>query len=490
MVMWRASGRRWALLLFVFLLGVGIGRLSLPQGLGTNSPLLAGPFFGGKQEVRLPAAFAPLAEAYGTLQAKYYDPSQLNDESLARGAVKGMLEALGDPYTAYMTREELARFQESLSTSIEGIGAEVMLLGGRVTVISPIEGSPAERAGIRPNDQIVEVNGESLEGLDLTTAVNKIRGPKGTKAVLKVLRPGHEEPIVLEIVRDRIPLETVRTQLLEREGKTYAWIRVTSFNEDTAERFLAAMRQAEEDGAEGFLVDLRGNPGGYLEAAKKILEALVPREGVMYMIEGRDGKREVAHSKLKGTPPPLVVLVDEGSASASEIVAASLKAHGYPVVGVRSFGKGTVQSTADLASGGALKLTIAKWLDPNGEWIHGKGVEPTVVVEPAPYAKLPPVSSDKPLGQGQAGKQVEVLQKTLAALGYAPGREDGYFDAGTAAALRKFQADHGLSASGEADPATQGVLWDALYQKIRNPDDDPQLQKALEVLAQEPVPAR
>jgi len=484
MVMRRVSGRKLALLLFVFLLGVGIGRFSLPQGFGTNSPLFAGPFFGGKQEVQLPAAFAPIAETFGTLQAKYYDPSKLDDETLARGAVKGMLEALGDPYTTYMTREELVRFQESLSTSIEGIGAEVMLLGGRVTVISPIEGSPAERAGIRPNDQIVEVNGESLEGLDLTSAVNKIRGPKGTKAALKVLRPGHEEPIVLEIVRDRIPLETVRAKLLEREGKTYAWIRVSSFNEDTAERFLAAMRQAEKDGAQGFLVDLRGNPGGYLEAAKKILEALVPQEGVMYMIEGRDGKREVAHSKLKETPPPLVVLVDEGSASASEIVAASLKAHGYPIVGVRSFGKGTVQSTTDLASGGALKLTIAKWLDPNGEWINGKGVEPTVVVEPAPYAKLPPVSSDKPLKEGQAGKQIEVLQKTLVALGYAPGREDGYFDAGTAAALKKFQAEHGLPASGEAEPATQGVLWDVLYKKVRDPADDPQLQKALEVLAQ------
>lgn len=437
------------------------------------------------QTVKAPAEFRRLIDAYAILRDGYFDKTAATPDRLVDGAIKGMIDALDDPYTAYLDPEELKQFEESLSSSFEGIGTEVTMIGGRVTVVSPFKDSPAEKAGIRPNDQIVSVDGESIEGLSLQEAVKKIRGPKGTKVVLGILRSGMTEPITITVVRDTIPLESVYSRLYEVNGQKLGRIEITSFSENTAQRFFDELKRLQKEGAQGFVIDVRGNPGGYLEAVTNILEQLVPHEGIMYQVENQSGRREVYRSKQKGDGLPLVVLIDEGSASASEILAAALKGAGYPLVGTHSFGKGTVQVTRDLSSGGTIKLTVAKWLAPDGTWIHKVGVTPTVEVEQPPYFHLPPLAVEKPLKRDMTDQNIAVAQKMLGALGYAVDRSDGYFDAATENAVRAFQQDKGLKATGVVDGETAGELSKALMAMIKNPDNDRQLKRALDVLAHE-----
>lgn len=456
-------------------------------GWGAGSQLPFGALAGDvpTPPVKAPAEFRRLVDAYAILRDGYVDKQAATPDRLIDGAIRGMVSSLDDPYTTYLDPEELKQFEESLSSSFEGIGTEVTMIGGKLTVVSPIKGSPAEKAGIRPNDQILSVNGESLEGLSLQEAVKKIRGPKGTKVVLEIVRSGMSEPITITVVRDTIPLESVHSKLYDVQGVKLGWIEITSFAENTAQRFFEEMKRLDREGARGFVIDVRGNPGGYLEAVTGILEELVPREGILYQVEDRNGERQVYRSKLKGDGRPLVVLIDEGSASASEILAAALKGAGYPVVGTPSFGKGTVQVTRDLTGGGSIKLTVAKWLAPDGTWIHKKGVQPTVAVKQPDYFHLPPLTVEAPLRRDMNDQAVAVLQKMLNALGLPVDRTDGYFDASTEAQVRAFQQQEGLPVTGVVDGATGARLSERLYQKIKDPANDVQLKKALQVLAQE-----
>ncbi len=431
----------------------------------------------------LPSEFSKLAETYQMILSSYYDKKALDKNLLLDGAIKGMIEALDDPYTTYMDKEENAQFEDSLSSSFEGIGTEVMMLNNRVTIVSPFKDSPAEKAGLKPNDQIISVDGVNIEGLDLQEAVKKIRGPKGTKVKLGILREGLTDPLTVIVTRDTIPLESVYRSVEVVDGKKLGRLEITSFSENTADRFFEEFDRLKQEGVKGVVIDLRGNPGGYLDAVLSIGERIIPKQGVILQIEDRDGKRVKYASKLKGEGFPIVVLIDEGSASASEILAGALKAAGYPIVGKNSFGKGTVQVTKDLKDGSTIKITVAKWLTPDGTWIHKKGIQPTLTVDQPEYFQAAPLHAETPLKREMNGSEVQNLQKVLAGLGYALSRNDGYFDASTEAAVRLFQQNNKLPVTGIVDKNTAEKLQEQLIAKIKNPANDAQLQAAYTLLA-------
>lgn len=442
----------------------------------------------GKEDAKLPSGLPPefkkLVEAYSIIKGSFYDKESLDPNLLVEGAINGMIDVLKDPYTSYMDAEEMAQFEESLGSSFEGIGTEVMMQNNRVTVVSPFKDSPAEKAGLKPNDQIITVDGENIEGMDLHEAVKKIRGPKGTKVKLGILRPGLTEPITIVVTRDTIPLESVYSQAFDVNGVKIGKIQISSFSENTAERFFEEFNSLKREGIKGLVIDVRGNPGGYLEAVVGIAEELVPHKGIILQVEDREGKRVKYKSENEGDGFPIAVLIDEGSASASEILAAALKSAGYPLVGKTTFGKGTVQVPKNLKDGGSIKITIAKWLTPEGNWIHEKGVEPTLEVSQPDYFHATPILiEDKTLKRDMNSIEIQNLQKILAGLGYSLNRNDGYFDSSTENAVRSFQKKNGLAVTGVVDVKTATLLQDKLIEKIRDPQNDLQLQTALKLLA-------
>lgn len=425
------------------------------------------------------AEFDKLMKTYELLQDRYLH--EVDPEELIDGAIHGMVESLSDPYSEYMDPEAAQQFLSSLESSFEGIGAEVTMQDGKVTIVAPIEGSPAEKAGLRPNDQVLSVDDESLEGLTLNESVAKIRGPKGTKVVLEVLRSGSSTPQKITVKRDEIPLETVDAEMLDGHiGK----IRLSNFAEKTAEDFREQLQKLEQQDMKGLIIDVRGNPGGYLEAVVEISNELIPDGKPILWTEDRDGNKEVTKSKQKGEKPyPIVVLIDRGSASASEILAAALKeAGGYTVVGEPSFGKGTVQTTEDFSDQSNLKYTIAKWLTPNQNWIHEKGVQPDVEVKYPSYYEATPPSSEETWEKDDNSEQIRGAQLILKGLGYDVDRTDGYFSEETKQTVLEFQRDHELKETGQIDQQTALRVQQKLIDLIRDPEQDRMLKRAIEEL--------
>lgn len=429
--------------------------------------------------------FTKIKEAYEIIRNNYV--LEVDENRLLEGAIEGMLNTLEDPYSVYMDRETADQFKASLQSSFEGIGAEVSMQNGKVTIVAPIRGAPAEKAGLRTNDQIISVDGEDLEGLDLQQAVMKIRGPKGSEAVLEIKRPGLKETLIITVIRDEIPLETVHAEMLHINGKKVGKIELISFAQKTAEEFAAELKRLEAEGMQGLIIDVRGNPGGYLDAVEEIGKLMIPNESIITEIQNREGNKLVYRSSLKERKPyPITILIDGGSASASEILAAALQeAGGYKAIGLPTFGKGTVQSTVQMSDQSEIKLTIAKWLTPKENWIHEQGVQPDIRVEQPEYFRAAPIQTDPPLKLDMNSEAVRNLQVILKGLGYSPGREDGFFSQETKQAVQAFQADHQLKETGIVDEQTAQLMQDQLIEKIRDPQHDRQLQKAIEHILKE-----
>ncbi|GAB2719602.1 S41 family peptidase [Paenibacillus thermoaerophilus] len=415
--------------------------------------------------------------AYRLITREYLNAP--DSDKLVDGAIEGMLASLGDPHSVYMDADEAEMLHSTLQPTFQGVGAEVMLEDGRVTVISAIRGSPAEKAGLRPRDVILSVNGESLQGLKLTEAVAKIRGPKGSQAKLEVLRGG--TLLHLTVVRDDVDYETVYAQELP-DG--LGEIEIRQFAARTQERFLEELNKLEkrEGGLRGLVIDLRDNPGGVLTAASGIAEPFIPNGEPIVHTEGRDGERITTKSTGSGRSYPIVVLVNGGSASASEVLAAALREKaGARIVGERTYGKGTVQYPFDqqLGDGSVIKMTIKKWLTPTGNWVHEKGIAPDVEVAQPAYYGATLLTRKEEWKFDANSPDVRNVQLFLQAAGYDPRRTDGYFDRGTEAALVAFQTAEGLPANGTVDAATADRLEEAAMRAIRDPERDAQRKAAL-----------
>lgn len=423
--------------------------------------------------------FNKLYKAYDTLTSGFYQ--KVDQKKLINGAINGMVDALGDPYSDFMSNQESKSFHSSISSSFEGIGAEIQQKENHIVIVSPIKGSPAEKVGLKPNDIVISVNGKSLQGMNSSQAVALIRGKKGTKVELTIQRPGTEEPMKVPIIRDQIPIETVYGEMVDAE---IAKVQITSFSSNTSKELVTTLNDLQKKGMKGLVLDLRQNPGGLLDQAINISSLFVPKGKVLFKVEDRNGRIKEYTSQNEGTPTvPLVVLIDSGSASASEILSAAVKeSAGVPLVGEKSFGKGTVQTAKDFPDGSNLKYTMAKWLTPDGNWIHKKGIQPDYAVALPEYASFPIINPDKELNLSSASNDVKTAQKMLKVLGYDPGREDGFYDETTQRAVRAFQKDQQLPINGMLKAESTLKLMDLLRVKIQQ--NDTQLQKALEVLRQ------
>lgn len=318
-----------------------------------------------------------LEEVWGKLQAAYYDASKLDLAQLEFGAVKGFVAAIKDPYSVFMTPEESKEFENGLEGQLEGIGAELEVKDGKLIVVAPLKNSPAAEAGILSGDIIYKINDELAEEMTLFEAIKKIRGKKGTKVTLTLIRENTPRPIVLTITRSEITIESITLKKLE--GDIFH-ITINQFNDHTKPEFDEVVQQILLEKAKGIVLDVRGNGGGYLDTSVDILSELLAGQKPAAIIKKRDPtKNETVKTSGGGrlADIPLVVLIDKGSASASEIVAGAIQDYKRGlVIGEKTFGKGSVQELSELADGSRLRMTIAKWFTPLDRSIDDVGVTP------------------------------------------------------------------------------------------------------------------
>ncbi|OCS90826.1 S41 family peptidase [Caryophanon latum] len=431
-------------------------------------------------EVKVPVEreeFSKLYDAYDELNEKYY--KDLDPEKTVQGAIDGLFTSLEDPYSDYMDATESEQFNADLSSSFEGIGAEIQAANGYIKVVSPIKNSPAERAGMLPEDLILEVDGQSLQGYTASEAVLLIRGEKGTTVTLKVQREGVDAPIDVTIERAEIPVETVYGELLDGG---VAHLQITSFSDETYNELVTYLEQYEKEGMTSIVLDVRQNPGGYLHIASNIANLFVPAgENILQTEEKNKPAEALKATSGKKYDVPVAVLIDNGSASASEILAAALlETINAPVVGKTSFGKGTMQAAESMDDGSTLKFTTGKWLTPKGNWVNETGITPTVEVDYPEYASLPYISPEIELKEGMISEEVKTVEQMLQALGYEVGELDGAFDNTLEAAVKEFQQQAQLEPTGVLTGDATTALMTALRDQLD--EDDRQLKAAIDVL--------
>ncbi|MGP6147569.1 S41 family peptidase [Jeotgalibaca sp. A122] len=406
----------------------------------------------------------------------------VNEEDLLEGALAGMVNAIEDPYSQYLNIEETETMDETISSSFEGIGAEIMSINDQIVIVSPIKGAPADKAGLLPNDIVLSADGTSLSGMTASEAVNLIRGERGTSVSLEIQRG--TQIFTVEIMRDTIPIETVSYEL-SKENPEIGVISVFSFARPTYDEIVTGVEALREQGAKKFVFDFRQNPGGLLDQALKIGNMFVEDGAILMQTEEKNGNPYIikANDQEYGEfqiDEPVIMLIDEGSASASEIVAGIMKEEAeVPLVGMTTFGKGTVQSIYPLTEDSELKLTVAKWLTPAGNWIHGEGIAPDHEVELPSYAFLTIIDSTATYEVGSVSEAVKNVEEMLSAVGYSL-VADGYYDYDTVEAVKQFQQDNDLSQTGEIDDQTSVGLVEELREVIS--ENDTQLDKALELL--------
>lgn len=412
------------------------------------------------------------------IQKEFY--GSVEESQLQAGAISGAVSALGDIHSSYMSADETAAFRERLESSFEGIGAMIQSLDGKIVISEVLEGSPALKAGLQQNDQIQAVDGNSVENQSLDEVIAQVKGPAGSEVVLTLWRNG--EIIDLPITRASISQESAATMTLDQE-ETYGYIDMRqSFGASTAREFAHVLEQL---GAVSTLViDLRDNPGGYLDAVSEILSTLVSSAQPYVIIEDRNGnQREMRSDLTENAPYDYVVLVNENTASAAEIMSAALQQLAdATIVGTTTYGKGTVQKQFDLLDGGVLKLTVEHWLTPNGTSINEVGVTPDVEVSPSIYYQLPTITLSETIQVDQANTKVLTAQYMLSYAGYEIDQIDGVFHESLVGVLKQFQTDQKLPVTGVIDVPTANALNTLLKAYTNDYKNDVQLQRAIELV--------
>jgi len=326
-----------------------------------------------------PKQFQTLNEVWKVLRQEFIDGKDLDADKLGKAAIDGMLGALDDRHTHFLDRQTREAENSSLRGSYEGIGAHVQMEDGVLTIVAPLAGSPAEAAGIRAGDKILALDGTSIQGMNISDAVAKVKGPKGSKITLTIQREGSRTPVPVEVTRDEIKTASV---LLTMQPDGYAHIRITQFGQRTADEAREALTNARRQNARGLVLDLRNNPGGLLDTTVEITNMFLDGGVAGYQVD-KNGRRETLRLSGKGdfTDIPVVVLVNGGSASGSELLAGALQDRGRAkLAGTATYGKGSVNHLKELADGSALYVTIGRWLTPNGRLIEGNGLTPDFTI--------------------------------------------------------------------------------------------------------------
>ncbi|MGX7108419.1 S41 family peptidase [Facklamia miroungae] len=423
---------------------------------------------------------AVIQEVYNSLQINYIE--ELDKNKLIEGALKGMVEAVDDPYSEFLNPSEMTPFDDSLEGSFTGIGVQFMLKEGLPTVIAPVDGTPAAKAGIKANDIFLTANGVELQGLDTSEIVQHIRGPLGSEITLTVKRG--DSTFDVTMTREEIPLTTVTAEQ-DADHKQIGVVKVSQFASSTYDEMVAAVKELRSKGADRFIFDFRYNPGGMLETALQVSNMFLEDDQVIMQTDDRLSEpiEYLASDERYGSfqiTEPYVLLIDEGSASASEILAAAIKENtDAPVIGVTSFGKGTVQRMISESDYGELKLTVAKWLTPSGGWIHEKGIEPDEKVETPEVANAIMLNQEEDLKMGDASEYVHSASLMLQALGYQE-EVSAYFSPEMEEAIKKFQKDQQIEETGIIDSTTSDKLVDEIRTFLEK--EDPQYQAAVKVL--------
>ena len=451
-------------------LTIGIIWTQLPKLIGNQAQVHAF----SKQEL------FQIEKVFYYLKQNYLDKN-ITNEQLIQGAIKGMAESVGDPYTTYLVNDETAQLDETVNGAFGGIGAELKSDQSRVVISTTMEGSPSQQVGLQSDDVITKVDGEDMTGKTISEVVKKVRGEVGTDVVLTIERAGTS--LEVKLTRASIAINTVKAEL-DKEDATIGHVRITSFAKNTAQELEKAVKDLTDKGAKVFVFDVRYNPGGLLDQAYKVANMFLKDGEPIVQVEDRFGEKKIYKAssdigKFKITQP-YVLLVNEGSASASEILAAALKeGAGAQIVGTKTYGKGTVQSVIDISDNSELKYTNAKWLTPNGNWIHKEGVTPTKEVNLPDYAFLKIIDARETLKEGSVSQNVLSVETILKGLGYSV-TADGYFDSATQEAVKAYQQKEGLTASGEVDEETAQKLMNSVRQLIQQ--NDTQYQAAKELL--------
>ena len=363
-----------------FFIGYGRGEkhtAQLPQNVALNAALIsnANPPAGDNVD------FSLFWKVWDLLKAKHVDKDKLNAQDLVYGAINGMLKATNDPYTEFFDPQQNKNFSSNIEGSFDGIGVELGIKDNLLTVIAPLDGSPAQKAGIKSGDKIIKVGGKVIADLTSDEAVNLIRGKKGTSVVLTVMHQGDKATQDITVMRDTIEVHSVNVSF---KNNDIAYVRISQFSDNTDQEFDDAMNQIIAQKSKGIILDLRDDPGGLLDKAVNIASRLIPEGQVVVSEEDSNGKKDslstTGGDKLSSLP--IVVLINGGSASASEILSGALRDDRHAIlVGEKSFGKGCVQELINLPGGSSVKITVAKWLTPNGDYIMDKGITPDDVID-------------------------------------------------------------------------------------------------------------
>lgn len=465
------------IVLFVGIVGtylvVGVNTANLiPPNISENA--------NNTEETESNVTLGTIDELYRILNEDYY--GDVDEQELIQGALQGMTDAVDDPHTEYLDSVESSDLDDQISGSFEGIGAEVVKEEDKVRVVSPIPESPADKAGILPNDYILEVDGESIADMTVQEAVQLIRGPKGTEVDLLIERADNQFNLAIE--RDSIPVESVVCEQLE-DNPEIGLIQITRFNQPTYQELVDAIKALEEQDVKKFIFDVRGNPGGLLDIALMMSNIFVDEgEPLMQMKESEDYDPTIfiADNDQFGDfkfdkNHEAVILVNEGSASASEILAGAMQNAGIPVIGQPSYGKGTVQSVYNLSGGAEVKLTNKIWLTAAGDWINEKGITPDIEAEQLGQGDLLMVDPAQTYQLNDQSEEVKNINALLDVLGYEVPESDTYTEQ-TASAVSSLQAKHDLEQTGQLAEATTLRLMQDVRDYIS--ENDKQIERAVE----------
>ncbi|MCZ8536606.1 S41 family peptidase [Paenisporosarcina quisquiliarum] len=429
---------------------------------------------------------SPIDQAYERILTSSVHP--VEGEQLIEGALRGMAETLGDPYSKYMTKEEAKAHRESLADERVGIGLEIMENKGRFIVVTPMKESPAEKAGVKPYDEIVRVDGQRVEGKSLTDLLSVIKGKKGTNVSLTVFRETEDRHVEMKMTRSALQIQTVTSEKIDQDDSSIGYVSISMFGEKTAEEWEEQTRTLVKQGIDGLVIDVRGNPGGYLHSVEQVVGTML--KGGQIFAYMQDSKGVLEPLTVKSTKEddytktmkrmPIVLLQNEGSASASEVLSGALKSNQRATIaGSKSFGKGTVQETWELTNGGEMKLSSHKWLTPSQQWIHGTGIEADFEVKASELYQLEPLPISGSYQVGDYHEDILYGQKFLKASGFKITRVDGYFDEDTARAVKAFKEQKKVNNEPKMDIVFYQTARETILTYKTSKKHDDQLQMSL-----------